>query len=235
MKSYTYLFIDISTILVPLVFSLHPKLRFDKQWPNFIPSLLIVGAVFLIWDEYFTRIGVWGFNPDYLIGVSVFNLPLEEVLFFVCIPYACVFTYHCFNKLDINPMPKNSGKWITIILVLGSAVVLVFNFGKFYTTSTFLLLVLSLIYLQWVRKVNLTSFYFSYLVLLLPFALTNGILTGSFIESEVVWYNDLENIGLRIGTIPVEDIFYGMLLILWNIRLMEYFYQRNQSSNSVAG
>ncbi|MEP1789600.1 lycopene cyclase domain-containing protein, partial [Reichenbachiella sp.] len=150
-------------------------------------------------------------------------------------PYACVFTYHCFNKLDLNPMPKNSGKWVTIILVLGSAVVLVFNFGKFYTTSTFLLLVLSLIYLQWVRKVNLTSFYLSYLVLLLPFALTNGILTGSFIESEVVWYNDLENIGLRIGTIPVEDIFYGMLLILWNIRLMEYFYQRNQSSNSVAG
>lgn len=235
MKPYTYLLIDLFTVLVPLIFSFHPKLRFDKKWPYFFPSMSLVGIVFLIWDEYFTRLGIWGFNPEYLVGISIFSLPLEEILFFICIPYACVFTYHCFIQLGISPIPKKWTKWITTGFVLVSSVALLFHFGKVYTTSTFLLLVTSLSYLQWIRKVNLVPFYFSYFVLLLPFALTNGILTGSFIENEVVWYNDLENMAFRIGTIPFEDIFYGMLLILWNVSLMEYFYQKNQSSNSVAG
>ena len=72
-------------------------------------------------------------------------------------------------------------------------------------------------------------FYFAYGVILIPFFIVNGILTGSFISSEVVWYNDAHNLGLRIGTIPVEDIFYGMLLILMNIAIFEWLQERASS------
>lgn len=235
MKSYTYLLIDLCTILIPFLFSFHPKLRFDKKWLSFFPAMLIVAVIFLVWDIYFTEIGIWGFNPTYLICITIFNLPLEEVLFFVCIPYACVFTYHCFGVLDIQPISLKYGKIISIGLIMGLGLILIFNFGKYYTTSTFVLLLSTIIYLQWIAKTNLTPFYFSYLVLLLPFAITNGILTGSFIPQEVVWYNDSENMGFRLGTIPFEDIFYGMLLILWNVQLMEYFAKKNQSKSSAAG
>lgn len=235
MKSYTYLAIDIFTILIPFVFSFHPKLRFDKKWSYFMPAVLIVGSIFLVWDEYFTQIGVWGFNSAYLMGVSIFSLPLEEVLFFICIPYACVFTYHCFKVLEIQPIPKTASAWISLLLVGLGLILIFFHFGKYYTTSTYLLLTITIVYLQWVKKVNLTSFYFAYAILLVPFGITNGILTGSFIENEVVWYNNSENMNFRIGTIPFEDVFYGMLLILWNVRLMEYFSQKSQSNNSAAG
>lgn len=235
MKSYTYLLIDIFTISIPFLFSFHPRLNFTKKWSAFFPSMIIVGLVFLSWDVYFTEMEIWGFNPEYLTGLYILNLPIEEVLFFVCIPYACVFTYHCFEKLSIQPLNLNAGKWISTFLILIMTFLLLLNFGKLYTTSTFALLIVTILYLQWAIKVNLTSFYFTYSVLLIPFAITNGLLTGSFIENQVVWYNNQENLGFRLGTIPFEDIFYGMLLILWNVRLMAYLSERHQSNNSTAG
>lgn len=49
------------------------------------------------------------------------------------------------------------------------------------------------------------------------------MLTGSLIDAPIVWYNDAENLGIRIFTIPVEDVFYGMGLVLLNILLTETF------------
>lgn len=54
------------------------------------------------------------------------------------------------------------------------------------------------------------------------FFIVNGILTGSWIDEPVVWYNDSENLGIRIGTIPFEDAFYGFLLIALVIDLYRY-------------
>jgi len=72
----------------------------------------------------------------------------------------------------------------------------------------------------------LPRFYESYIIALLPFFLKNGILTGSFLESQVVWYNNEENLGMRLGTIPFEDVFYGMLLILGIV----YFYEKFEAT-----
>ena len=51
----------------------------------------------------------------------------------------------------------------------------------------------------------------------------NGILTGTGLEEQVVWYNDLENISIRMLTIPVEDLVYGFLLFGLNVTLFEEF------------
>jgi lycopene cyclase domain-containing protein len=66
----------------------------------------------------------------------------------------------------------------------------------------------------------LNRFYISFLVILIPFIIVNGILTGSLIEGEVVWYDPAEITGLRLATIPVEDFAYGFSLILINLMLM---------------
>jgi lycopene cyclase domain-containing protein len=51
--------------------------------------------------------------------------------------------------------------------------------------------------------------------------IVNGILTGSFIENEVVWYNNNENLGLRFFTIPVEDFAYAFSMLLFNLLIIE--------------
>jgi lycopene cyclase domain-containing protein len=65
-----------------------------------------------------------------------------------------------------------------------------------------------------------------YAILLIPFLMVNGILTGTGIEGAVVNYNPSENLGIRILTIPVEDAFYGFEMILLNIYLFKWFEEK---------
>ena len=229
---YLYLFIDLAAISLPLAFSFHPKANFSKKWKYLWPAILVPAILFLAWDEWFTQMGVWGFNPDYLIGIYVFSLPLEEILFFICIPYACVFTYEAvsyFSKSDFN---KPIVSILTLSLIIGLLIITVSHLDLWYTSTTFLLCAFLLVFLHfWHKPAYLGKFYLAFFFILIPFFIVNGVLTGSGIESQVVWYNDAENLGIRLGTIPIEDTFYGMLLILMNISLFETLQIRNNSSH----
>jgi lycopene cyclase domain-containing protein len=98
----------------------------------------------------------------------------------------------------------------------------IFYFNHLYTSSTFIALAIYLfITAQFNFTFSLAKFFLAYLVLLIPFFICNGILTGTGIQSPVVWYNNNQNLGIRILTIPIEDFFYGLLLILLNATIYE--------------
>lgn len=233
---YTYLLVNLLSIAVPLGFSFHPRLAFYKTWYAFWPACIITAVAFLLWDVLYTDLGVWGFNPHYLIGITVLNLPLEEILFFICIPYACTFTYACFNNLITTDYLASVARPMTWALVGLLAVVAGLSDGRLYTSVTF---ALTAIFLVWHLSVNrsryLGRFYLTYVVIFaFPFLIVNGILTGSFIDAPVVWYDDSENLGLRVFTIPIEDFVYGLLLILMNVTLYEWLICRRESRPSVS-
>lgn len=229
---YTYLLIDFFTIIIPFIFSFHPKLKFHQTWKSFFPAVILTGIIFIAWDIYFTHLGVWGFNPTYTTGLKISNLPIEEILFFLCIPYSCVFTYHCLNlllNLDIND--KLETILSILFMVLGLSVGFIF-LNKIYTAVTAFGFFALIAAAKYVLKVDwLGKFYFVYLILLIPFLIVNGLLTGTGLAAPVVWYNNAEIIGFRILTIPVEDVFYGMDLILLNLLIylgLEGKVKRNQ-------
>lgn len=224
---YTYLLVNFFTIIIPFLFSFHPKLKFHKTWSAFFPAVFIAGFIFVVWDMYFTYLGVWGFNERYLTGVEIGNLPMEEVLFFFCIPYACVFTFHCLNLFMPEVGNPKTQKIITLTLVAFLLILGLLNFNRSYTATTFISFSLVLLFAEFILKINwLSRFYVVYAVLLIPFFFVNGVLTGSWIEEEVVWYNADEFMNFRIGTIPVEDAFYGAMLILLNLLIYRYLLNR---------
>jgi lycopene cyclase domain-containing protein len=228
---YTYLLINLFAVIVPFIFSFHPGIRFNKTWKAFFPSVMICSAIFLSWDSYFTDRGVWGFNDDYLSGVYILNLPLEEILFFICIPFACVFTYHTLNIYIGKPILLKLKYHISFLLIITLLTTGIVNLSRLYTSVTFIsLAILIAITLFIIKFEKLGNFYLIYLILLIPFFIINGILTGTGTDNPVVWYNNSENLGIRLLTIPVEDVFYGMELILLNVLFYEYFLNRNNES-----
>ena len=229
---YTYLLINLFSVIIPFIYSFHKRLDFYKTWYAFWPAAILTAVFFIIWDVLFTKWGIWGFNPKYLLGVYFLHLPIEEWLFFLCIPYACVFTYACLKLLITKDYIAPYSKAITWSLIIGLTFITVLYWDRLYTSVTFILTgIFLLIHLFVFKSKYLGRFYFAYIIIFIPFCITNGILTGSFIAEEVVWYNNAENLSLRFFTIPVEDTIYGLLLILMNVTFYEMIMVKRKSRN----
>jgi lycopene cyclase domain-containing protein len=228
-----YLTIEITTISIPLLLSFDKKVSFYKMWKSLFVSILISAAFFITADIIFVKSGIWGFNPKYLVGSYFLNLPLEEWLFFFLIPYSCLFIHYVFiiyfpkTSLGIGAVKIVSALIIFSLLLTGGL-----NRDKFYTFIYSVLIILILL-AALVSKIKvLNTFFLSFLIMLVPFFIVNAILTGTFIEGEVVWYNNSEILGIRLLTVPVEDIGYAFSLILMNLLLMENF-RKQFSKNKI--
>ncbi|HRI80642.1 MAG TPA: lycopene cyclase domain-containing protein, partial [Cyclobacteriaceae bacterium] len=125
---------------------------------------------------------------------------------------------------DVVP---GNGERITWILIPGLLLTGLLKYNQWYTVTAFIGMALFLLFLVLkVKPQYLGRFYFAYFFILIPFFLVNGVLTGTGLPQPVVWYNDAENLGIRMFTIPFEDTFYGMLLILMNVSIFEYLQKR---------
>jgi lycopene cyclase domain-containing protein len=219
-----YLYLNIGSLLIPFLFSFYPKFQFYKKWKSLFPAIFIMMAFFISWDILFTNQGIWGFNDDYINGLKFLNLPIEEWIFFICIPYACLFTHyslnHFFPKLAFS---KKVTDIIYITLLCLLIITLWYFYDRWYTLINFgyAILLLGLVYNY--KPELLAKFLPTFLIVLIPFFIVNGILTGSFIDNEVVWYNNAENLNIRIFTIPIEDTIYALGMLLTVFVLMEYF------------
>ena len=220
---YTYLIINFLTIFFPVVLSFDRRVQFAKSWRYILPGMAITGLVFLFWDVLFTVKGVWWFSQERTIGIKFYGLPLEEILFFLTVPFACIFIYACLNYYVKWSLNIRLTRIISNLLLILSAVLLILNYDRLYTAVTFGLLFAVIVYLQFIARAEwLSRFYMAYVVSLLPFYIVNGLLTSI----PVVLYNDAENLGFRVGTIPFEDHFYSLALLVMNVGFFEYFKHR---------
>ena len=188
--------------------------------------MIIPAMLYIAWDIYFTSKGVWSFNDNYITGIKLVNLPVEEVLFFLVVPYCCVFVYECIRCYFPRLKNKRSADIMLKVLAIVLMITGIFFYQKYYTSWTFIFcsLFISVIYLfkNFFKDFDATSFLVSFAIILIPFLIVNGFLTAI----PVVLYNEAENLGIRIYTIPFEDTFYGMLLVLMDIAIYEKI--RNQ-------
>lgn len=217
----TYFYILAGSLILPLLLSFDKKVAFYKKWKYAFPAMIVPAIIYIAWDAYFTNIGVWSFNPEYITGFRILGLPIEEILFFFVVPYSCLFIYECVKCYFPKIRNRKTGRIILQMIAVMLLLAAPFFYNRLYTLFTFVLLGAAIVRVSFFKKTfhyfSGTYFLISYAIILIPFLIVNGLLT----RIPIVVYDDAQNLGIRITTIPMEDIFYGMLLIFLNVVIYE--------------
>lgn len=208
---YEYLIFNIIVIAGPLIFGSMKKFYFLNRIRETLIAISVPIIPFLIWDAMVTD-RHWFFNNNYVIGIYYFGLPIEEIMFFVTVPFACVFTWEMINRFTKNIDLKFPVEiyFLPIIFFLLSIYMLIL--GKEYTSLVFVALTLTFIY----DRVLNTKFFLMknvplYLSLITIFTIIfNGYLT----YRPVITYDEQYQLAFRIFTIPVEDFLFGFSLLI---------------------
>jgi len=243
-QHFAYLFVDLFCLAGPFFLSFHKSVAFYKNFKALVIGLLSMVMVYIPWDILFTHWGIWSFNSNYTLGTYWLLLPIEEWLFFLAVPFACVFTFECVRFFKKTTPSNNFTFWISNSIILAASILCVYAVykGLWYTFSATLLCAILLIYHK-IQKTNyLGYFLYAWIILLIPFFISNGILTGLHfyhydlfntsnvtITEAIVRYNNQFNLGIRIWSVPVEDFFYGLAMVLLTISPYEFFRLKSQA------
>lgn len=227
--NFFYLGINLFVLSLPLLLSFDKKVHFYRKWKAVFLSIFVTALLFIPWDVVFTARGIWGFNPSYYISETVFfGLPMEEWLFFLVVPYACIFIYECMLYYISKNWFRNTEPFITSALLILFIILAFYFWDRAYTSVTALYSAAFLLIARtFTGSYFRARFYMAFLVSILPFLLVNGALTGLFTQQPVVIYNDAQNLGLRIFSVPIDDAMYSFLMLGINITLFETFVKRN--------
>jgi lycopene cyclase domain-containing protein len=229
-----YGWIILATIAGPFLLSFDKKVHFYTTWKQLFPAILIVGFLFLVWDEYFTVKEIWGFNPNYLSSIYIGHLPIEEVTFFLVVPYACLFIYEVLKAYFPEFKLKTISHYFAFTFTLSGLIFGLTHMDNWYTASACIVSSILTIGFYFVNRVKwFESFVFTYLVALVPFIIVNGILTGALTQEPIVWYSEEHIMGPRIITIPVEDLFYNYSMLLPIVGIYEYLKSKKGTAETL--
>ncbi len=205
-----YLLIDLVIVAGPLLFSFWPPVRYYRRWPALLFAAATAGTVFLVWDNWVTARGDWGFNPEYVLGLDIFALPLEEYLFFLVVPFSCIFIYEVLRTTSREKTLRFTRGAALLLFLLFFAGCLTF-YRQGYTRLV--LASCAMFFLAGAiagLKLLRSRHYWRYILIsYVPFLIFNGILTAT----PIVTYNPEAIWGVRIMTIPLEDFFYSYSML----------------------
>ncbi|MGH1366168.1 MAG: lycopene cyclase domain-containing protein [Calditrichia bacterium] len=216
---YEYLVFNLIVISGPLALSFDRRVYFYSKWKQAISAILITLVPFVIWDALVTH-SHWWFNENYTLDFRLAQLPLGEWLFFITVPYACLFTWEVLRcyELGARPFYESLSKPMIALLLPG---LWLLSIGKEYTGLVLIALAAAAL-LDIMLKTNIwrTQQTPLFLAICTVFMLIfNGYLTAR----PVVLYGTEYQLDFRIITIPIEDFGYGFALLLTNIILFEKF------------
>jgi len=222
MITLNYIIIDFLIILFPLIFTFKWKFKYYKFFRPLAASILIVGTSYILWDILVTFRGDWWFEDEFLIGIKIFGLPIEEILFFIVVPYACIFIYeNLVYFVRDKKIPFN--KWFYITLAAVFIIIGIIFRNQDYTILSMFSCALFFILTSTLKPEILKSrnYWFYIILSFIPFIIFNYLLTSLIVvgyNPDAIWGGFGAWNG-RFFTIPFEDFFYNFSMLSFYLML----------------
>lgn len=223
--NYTYLLINLALLFLPvLLFSIR-QLNFTDNSKFIILAVLISVFAFSIPTEFMTQLKVIVFNPPYLSGMTLWQLPVEELLLLFLLPLSGIAVYLFLNHRFPDNGPEKYSLAFSNIMLGVCIAMLYFGHQKLYTLFTFSILFVFILYIEYVNSIRfMYRFYRAFLVTLIPFYIVYGVL----VNLPVLQYNSAETLNFNQFNIPFETPFYFMGMLLLSVYLFEFFKLRSR-------
>lgn len=93
MSAFEYLLLMGACVLITLPLELFFRARVYRRWRTVLWALVPVIIVFCLWDVVAIARDHWVYNPRFVTGIHLGNLPLEELVFFIVIPLCALLSY----------------------------------------------------------------------------------------------------------------------------------------------
>jgi lycopene cyclase domain-containing protein len=215
-------------LIFPLLFSFKWVFPYYKNYKPLGLSILIVGGGYILWDILVTYRGDWAFNKDFLIGLKIAGLPIEEILFFIVVPYSCIFIYenlnHFFNDKKIFFNKNIYYIFTAFFLVLG----VIFYHQEYTILAMFSVAFFFFVTTTWFPDLLQSRNYWIYIIISFgAFIIFNYLLTSIPIVTynpDAIWGGTVNDIWKgRIITIPYEDFFYNFSMLSFYLLVYRYY------------
>lgn len=83
-------------LLSALLIARTAKVKIDAG--RFARAILPVFIIFVLWDVLAVYLGHWQFGLENMLGIIIFNQPIEELAFFVVVPFFYVVVWEVCRK-----------------------------------------------------------------------------------------------------------------------------------------
>jgi lycopene cyclase domain-containing protein len=220
---FEYLFFNLAvsaSALAAVIF--YPKMQ-KLKLRSVVMSIIVPGIVFVATDVFVTDL-FWYFNSEHILGIFFLTVPVEEILFFITVPFGCLVLWVNWKKLSDN---RHSIRSAPLIFAAIAVVLATVSFSLHLSYTSFVLAALllciiidgilrtrlfrKLVFLQYLGIVSMLTFIFNLYLTARP----------------VVTYNLLMKTNLQVATIPLEDFVYGVVLVSFVVILYEYMEHRS--------
>ncbi len=213
-----FLLIDAGMLAALLTFLIAGRKIYGVRWKSALPAALLTATVFVAFEIFFVHSGIRWFNADRVLPFRLLGLPLEDWLFFLTASFFCHFA-GIFAEIRF-PTPTGASKNGRVLLQLSGILLLLclLNYHRTYSFLCFggggLCLVATYVLnrkFNWIAPERLIL---TYGICILPVLIVDLTLTAS----QVVMFNEAEITGLRLYTIPLEDLACPLVMIAGTYR-----------------
>lgn len=201
-----YLIFNLLIVSGPVVLSFDRRVNFYGLWAKALTASIITLVPFVIWDIMVAG-KHWWFNDAYITGIRIAGLPVEELMFFVTVPFACIFIWEVLGAYVSDYRIEKAALFRFILYFLLFPAAFYLLNGKIYTALVLTAISLTAL-LDRILQTDIftrSRTYLQFMLVTFLILIFNGYLTSR----PIVLYDPVYQINFRIMTVPLEDFFYG--------------------------